>query len=121
MFSFFKKKPVYVEIEFNRNVLLTELSDILNRFYLYKTDEATKDFFQVLQIGKNMATLDASKARDDNERRYYQAKMEVYAEIDQALTQAVNRIAHEKREGRGPQLGSINVFRKVSNQAGSAI
>lgn len=122
MFNFFKKKTqAYVEIQYSRNKLLTDLNDILNRFYVYKNDEAMKDIFQVLQIGKNMAILDAAKARDDNERRHFQAKVDVYAELDNEITQAVNRISHEKREGKGPQPGAINMFKRVSNQAGSAI
>jgi hypothetical protein len=118
---FSKKNKNYVELEYNRETLMSHLNDILDRFYVYKQEECMKDVFQVVQIGKNTAILDAAKALTNEERIKYQAKIEVYQELDNAFTSAVNRISHEKKEGKGPTKGSFNVFRRVSNQAGSAI
>ena len=111
----FKKKEetkkVYPDVVMAKDNLMKSFSVILDRLSEYKQDECMKDIREIIQIGKNAAILDSAFSATDVDRIRFQAKIEVYTELQTQIEGAVNRVTVERREGKGPVRGTLRTVR----------
>lgn len=111
-----KEKVIYPEIVTSREKLNSSLDVIIDRLSEYRQDEGVKDLMEVIQIGKNIAVLDAAKAPNDQDRIRFQAKVEAYHELQTFIEAGINRVKNEIRNGKGPVRGTI----RSVNRTGTA-
>jgi hypothetical protein len=119
---FFKKeKKVHELLELNYEVLQTKMQKIADRMHVFKQDPCMDDFRELIKTGKSLALLDSATAQNDMERIKRQAKFEIYDEISQFVERWVNEKPKPKEteENKKPR-GTLHMFRRVSNQAGSS-
>lgn len=120
--SMFKKKPeLHYEIHFNKEKLQNTSGAILDRLHLYKHDDCMKDILYLINIGKNISLLECASARDEKESVMSKARLEVFSKLQGHFETAVNKKVIEAKEGKKSIPGTINIFRRTSNQAGSSI
>lgn len=120
---FFNKKESKVippEVVMSRDTLMKSFSSILEKLAEYKNDECMKDVREILQIGKNVAILDSAFSGSESDRVRFQAKIEMYNELQTHIEAAVSRTKTELKNGKGPVRGTLRTVRP-QNLAGSTI
>lgn len=119
---FFKKKSEVKEvIEFNKQKLFDAIGILSDRLHIYKEDPGVRDVIEIVNLWKNNAILDVSYARDEKERIAYQAKLTTLDELKHALERDLNRTIKEVKDETNRPTGTLKMFRRVNNQAGSSI
>ena len=120
--NLFKKKPIlHYEIHYNKVELQEKSGSILDRLHLYKHDEAMKDVMMLIQIAKNIAVLDVASHRGEKDILRAQIRADVFSELQNHFEREVNKKTLESKEGKKPITGTVNMFRRTTNQAGSAV
>lgn len=116
---FSKKKPQV--ITFNRDELQYSADQIMRKIGEMKEDPCLKMIVELVKIARNIAILDCSSSRNEEERIKDQGKLKAYDEFQIFIEHSINRASMNKREGKKPVTGTINAYRRVSNQADSSI
>lgn len=118
----FKKKSKITEvIEFNRQKLFESIGTLADRLHVYKEDQGVRDVVEIINLWKNNAVLDVTYARDEKERIAFQAKLAALDELKHALERDINRTIKEVKDETNRPTGTLKMFRRVNNQAGSSI
>lgn len=119
---FFKKKQhSRVELKFNKDQLDRYAAEICDRLHLYKDEDGMKDLRELIQLSKNAAVLDCAGAKDENELIRFKAKVESFSELQHLVESSLHAKKLEAKEGKKQVKGTVNLYRRGSSQAGSAI
>lgn len=117
---FSKKRFKIEQIELNREVLNKSMIQLFDTIHIFKEDECMKHIIILLKVAKDITLLDCASASSDQDRIKRQAKLEALTELSGFIDDSIRAKALEAKEGKKPVSGTVNIFRKIQNQAGAA-
>ena len=118
--QFFKKKKQHQAlIFFNKEVLYNDLATISDQIRAFKNDDCLKWINEAIRISKNLAIIEASYARNDEDRIVRQAKIVTFQELQNFIDNALTKIP--AKEETVTTTRPLNAYRRTTNQAESSV
>lgn len=118
MALWFKRKKERV-LEFNYQLLNSQLQNISDKLYEYRTDTGFKILEEMILMFYNKQVLEVNKLQDEKSLLIHQGKVSALIELARYIDAAKSERPKKDEKEQKPR-GTINL-RKTSNQAGTAI
>lgn len=116
--------PATRQLSYNRDKLCSELQNLSDKLFDYKTEMSFAIVREVVEMSKNVAMLEAAQfAKSEQDINLLRGRFQALSDLGHYLDMAIQSRKEEKKTGIKKQSREFKVqeIRRANNQAGLAI